>query len=97
MNGESDSDRWNGSNPDLHSSCVGRMAQCAQPKLIGDRLGRHLCSFIFAAARWLLQNRRAEPSDTVATYRGEMPCMSGKASVRKIKASNAESVPPVPT
>jgi hypothetical protein len=28
-----------GSNSDLYSSCVGRMAGWAQPKLIGDRLG----------------------------------------------------------
>jgi hypothetical protein len=34
---------------------------------------------IFAAARRLLANNAAWPDDTVATYRGEALCMSGKA------------------
>jgi hypothetical protein len=34
---------------------------------------------IFAAARWLLANNAAWPEDTVATYRGETLCISGKA------------------
>jgi hypothetical protein len=34
---------------------------------------------IFAAARWLLANGHAKPSDTVATFRGETLCMSGNA------------------
>ena len=34
---------------------------------------------IYAAARWLLDNNHAKSDDTVATYRGDMPCMSGKA------------------
>jgi hypothetical protein len=34
---------------------------------------------IYAAARWLLDNGVAWPDDTVATYRGETLCLSGKA------------------
>lgn len=34
---------------------------------------------IFAAARWLLANGHAEPGDTIAIYRGDTLCMSGKA------------------
>src|ERR1700731_274324 len=33
---------------------------------------------LYAAARWLLDNNAADPSDTVATYRGETLCMHGK-------------------
>jgi hypothetical protein len=32
-----------------------------------------------ALAHWLLANGHASPDDTVATYRGETLCMSGKA------------------
>jgi hypothetical protein len=34
---------------------------------------------IYSAARWLFTNGHASPDDTVATYRGETLCMSGKA------------------
>jgi hypothetical protein len=34
---------------------------------------------IYSAARWLLANGHASPDDTVATYRGETLCTSGKA------------------
>jgi hypothetical protein len=31
----------------------------------------------YAAARWLLDNGRAQPEDRLETYRGEMFCMAG--------------------
>jgi hypothetical protein len=45
---------------------------------LGDPIGTS-DSPIYSAARWLIGNGHASPDDTVATYRGETLCMSGKA------------------
>jgi hypothetical protein len=53
---------------------------------------------VYAAARWLLDNGAASPSDTVETWRGETLCMSGnvaelaKGTIEETKHGNPSLV-----